>query len=35
MTEEDLDKINKEWSIDLLIPAKPTEIYDIDNPENA
>jgi hypothetical protein len=35
MMEEDLEKITKEWSADLLIPANSIEIYDIDNPENA
>jgi hypothetical protein len=33
LTEEDLEEITKEWSTDLLIPADPVEISDIDNPE--
>jgi hypothetical protein len=33
LTEEDLEEITKEWSTDLLIPANPVEISDIDNPE--
>jgi hypothetical protein len=35
MTEEDLEEITKDWSVDLLIPADPAEISDIDNPEIA
>jgi hypothetical protein len=35
LTEEDLEEITKEWSTDLLIPADPTEIYDIDSSEEA
>jgi hypothetical protein len=31
--EEDLEEITKDWSVDLLIPADPVEISDIDNPE--
>jgi hypothetical protein len=34
LTEEDLEEITKERSIDLLIPAKPIEISDIDSPED-
>jgi hypothetical protein len=34
LTEEDLEEITKEWSTDLLIPANPTEIYDIDSLED-
>jgi hypothetical protein len=33
LTEEDLEEITKEWSTDLLIPADPTEVSDIDSPE--
>jgi hypothetical protein len=32
LTEEDLEEITKEWSANLLIPANPAEISDIDNP---
>jgi hypothetical protein len=35
LMEEDLDEITKKWSIDLLIPADPTEISNIDNPKDA
>jgi hypothetical protein len=31
--EDDLEDITKEWSTDLLIPANPVEIYDIDSLE--
>jgi hypothetical protein len=31
LSEEDLEEITKEWSIDLLIPANPTDIYDLEN----
>jgi hypothetical protein len=33
LTEEDLEEITKEWFPDLLIPANPAEISDIDNPK--
>jgi uncharacterized sporulation protein YeaH/YhbH (DUF444 family) len=33
LTEEDLEEITKEWSVDLLIPANPAEISDIESPE--
>jgi hypothetical protein len=33
LTEEDLEEITKDWSVDLLIPADPAEISDIDSPE--
>jgi hypothetical protein len=33
LMEEDLEEITKDWSVDLLIPADPTEISDINNPE--
>ena len=32
LIEEDLEEITKEWSANLLIPANPAEISDIDNP---
>jgi hypothetical protein len=32
-TKEDLEEITKEWSADLLIPADPTEISNIDSLE--
>jgi hypothetical protein len=32
LTEEELEEITKEWLMDLLIPADPAEISDIDNP---
>jgi hypothetical protein len=35
LMEEDLEEITKEWSADLLIPANPAEISNIDSPENA
>jgi hypothetical protein len=31
--EEELEEITKEWSTDLLIPADPTEISNIDSPK--
>jgi hypothetical protein len=34
LTEEDLEDITKEWFVDLLIPANPIEISDIDSPED-
>jgi hypothetical protein len=34
LTKDDLEDIAKEWSTDLLIPANPIEIYDIDIPED-
>jgi hypothetical protein len=33
MMEEDLEEITKDWSADLLIPADPVEMSDIDSPE--
>ena len=33
LTEEDLEEITKEWSVDLLVSADPAKILDIDNPE--
>jgi hypothetical protein len=35
LTEEDLEEITKEWSVDLLVPVDPTELSDIDSPEAA
>jgi hypothetical protein len=32
LTEEDLEEITKEWSVDLLVSADPTEMSDIDSP---
>jgi hypothetical protein len=33
LTEEDLEEITKEWSADILIPADPAELSDIENPK--
>jgi hypothetical protein len=33
LTEEDLEEITKDWSVDLLIPVDPVEMSDIDSPE--
>jgi hypothetical protein len=33
LTEEDLEEITKEWSVNLLIPTDPMKIFDIDNPK--
>jgi hypothetical protein len=33
MTEEDLEEITKDWSVDLLIPADPAEMSNIDSLE--
>jgi hypothetical protein len=33
--EDDLEEITKEWSVDLLIPADPVEMSDIDSPKTA
>jgi hypothetical protein len=35
LTEEDLEEITKEWSVDLLVSADPTEMSDIDSPRTA
>jgi hypothetical protein len=35
LTEEDLKEITKEWSADLLVPADPAEMSDIDSPRTA
>ena len=31
LTEDDLEEITKEWSVDLLIPANPVEMSDVDS----
>jgi hypothetical protein len=33
LTEEDLEKITKEWSADLLVPTDLAEISDVESPE--
>jgi hypothetical protein len=33
LTEDDLDEITKEWSVDLLVLADPTEMFDVDSLE--
>jgi hypothetical protein len=33
LTEEDLEEITKDWSVDLLILEDPMEISDIDSPK--
>jgi hypothetical protein len=33
LTKEDLEEITKEWLVNLLIPADPMEMSDIDSPE--
>jgi hypothetical protein len=35
LTEDDLEEITKEWSVDLLVPVDPTEMSDVDSPETA
>jgi hypothetical protein len=35
LIEDDIEVITKDWSIDLLIPANPAELFDIDSPEAA
>jgi hypothetical protein len=35
LTEEDLEEITKEWSVDLLVSTDPTEMSDIDSPRTA
>ena len=35
LTEEDLEEITKEWSVNLLISADPIDMSDIDSPEAA
>jgi hypothetical protein len=33
LTEEDLEQITKEWSVNLLITADPAKMSDVDSPE--
>jgi hypothetical protein len=33
LTDEYLEEITKEWSTDLLLPANPVELFDVDSPE--
>jgi hypothetical protein len=33
--EDDLEDITKEWLTHLLVPADPTEMFDVDSPETA
>jgi hypothetical protein len=33
LKEKDLEEITKDWSLDLLIPADPAEISNIDSPK--
>jgi hypothetical protein len=33
LTEDDLEEITKEWSVDLLVPVDPAEMSDVDSPE--
>jgi hypothetical protein len=33
LTEDDLEEITKEWSMDLLVLANPMEMCDVDSPE--
>jgi hypothetical protein len=33
LTEDDMEEITKEWSIDLLVAADPKEMSDVDSPE--
>jgi hypothetical protein len=35
LIKEDLEEITKDWSTDLLVPADPVDILDIDSPEAA
>jgi hypothetical protein len=35
LTEEDLEEITKDWLVDLLIPANPAEMSDLESPEVA
>jgi hypothetical protein len=35
LIEDDLDEITKEWSLDLLVSAKPVEMSDVDSLETA
>jgi hypothetical protein len=33
LTEDDLEEITKEWSVNLLVPVDPVEMSDVDSPE--
>jgi hypothetical protein len=33
LTEEDLEEITKEWLVDLLVPADPADMSDVNSPE--
>jgi hypothetical protein len=33
LTENDLEDITKEWSVDLLVPVDPAEMFDVDSPK--
>jgi hypothetical protein len=33
LTKDDLEEITKEWSVDLLVPADPMEMSDVDSLE--
>ena len=35
LTEEELEEITKDWSVDLLIPVDPVEMSDLDSPKAA
>ena len=35
LTEEDLEEITKDWSVELLILVDPMNMFDIDNPKPA
>jgi hypothetical protein len=35
LMEDDLEEITKEWSVDLLVPANPVKISDVDSLEEA
>jgi hypothetical protein len=34
-SEDELEDITKEWSVDLLVPMDPAEISNVDSPETA
>jgi hypothetical protein len=34
LSEEDFEQITKEWSVDLLVPADPAEMSDVDSPKS-
>jgi hypothetical protein len=33
--EDDLEEIIKEWSVNLLVPTDPAEIFDVHSPKTA